>query len=78
MAIHNNKSGLFSGNEAADTVLLNGKIITVDNDETIVEALAIRNGKIVEVGLNESIKRFIRDDTRVIDLNGLTATPGLT
>ncbi len=77
MVIHNNKNGLFSGNEAADTVLLNGKIITVDNDETIVEALAIRNGKIVEVGLNESIKRFIRDDTRVIDLNSLTATPGL-
>ena len=44
--------------QAPDTILYNGKIVTVDNHEinadvgTIAEAVAIRDGKIVAVGSN--------------------------
>ncbi len=62
---------------APDTVLINGKILTVDPDDSIAEAVAIKNGKIIAVGTNEAIRERIGSLTEVIDLNGATATPGL-
>jgi predicted amidohydrolase YtcJ len=59
------------------TVLTNGKIITVDPYDSIAEAAAIKDCKIMAVGKNALIKKMIGQDTQVIDLNGLTATPGL-
>ncbi len=61
----------------ADMVLVNGKIITVDARDSIAEAIAIRNGKIVAVGSTSDIRTLINDSTTVIDLHGRTATPGL-
>ena len=61
----------------ADMVLINGKIITVDARDSIVEAVAIRNGKIVAVGSTSDIQPLITNTTTVIDLHGRTATPGL-
>ena len=61
----------------ADAVLVNGKIITVDPSDSIAEAVAIKNGKIVAVGSNKMVKKMIGKGTQVIDLKGLTATPGL-
>jgi len=61
----------------ADLVLLNGNIITVDTDDNIAQAVAVEKGKILAVGSNRQIRRFVGDGTRRIDLNGLTATPGL-
>lgn len=61
----------------ADAVLVNGKIITVDPSDSIAEAVAIKNGKIVAVGSNKLVKKMIGKGTQVIDLKGLTATPGL-
>jgi predicted amidohydrolase YtcJ len=63
--------------ERPDTILVNGKIITVDPDDTIAEAIAIKGGKIIHIGSTESIDRLAGERTRRIDLNGLTATPGL-
>jgi len=60
-----------------DTVLINGKIIQVNADDSIAEALAIKKGKIMAVGSNAMIKKLTGHKTRVIDLKGLTATPGL-
>jgi len=60
-----------------DTVLVNGKIITVDPEDSIAEAVAIKEGKIIAVGSNADIKKMIGPVTQEIDLNGLTATPGL-
>ena len=40
---------------APDTVLVNGKVITVDASDSIAEALAIRDGKIVAIGFEMSI-----------------------
>ena len=61
----------------ADLVLINGKILTVDANDSIAEAVAISNGKIVAVGSNEAVMERAAKNARVIDLHGRTATPGL-
>ena len=63
--------------QIADIVLLNGQIITVDAKDSIAQAVAIAAGKIVAVGSNDAMKSRIGASTRVIDLHGRTATPGL-
>jgi predicted amidohydrolase YtcJ len=60
-----------------DTILVNGKIVTMDSQNSIVEAVAVRSGRIVAIGSTESIESLAGDDTRRIDLAGRTATPGL-
>jgi predicted amidohydrolase YtcJ len=62
--------------QTADKILVNGKIITVNKDNTIAEAIAILNGKILAVGNNESVEKFIGNNTHIIDLGGKTVTPG--
>ena len=61
----------------AQLVLTNGKIITIDPSNTITQAVAVRNGKILDVGENRKISRYIGNSTRVMDLKGKTVTPGL-
>jgi predicted amidohydrolase YtcJ len=61
----------------ADLVLTGGKIITVDPVDSITQAVAVRNGKILDVGKNEMISKYIGGKTRVIDLKRKTVTPGL-
>jgi hypothetical protein len=61
----------------ADTVLLNGKIPTVDNQFSTREALAIREGKIVALGTSAEMKKLAGPKSRVIDLHGRTVIPGL-
>ena len=60
-----------------DTVLLNGKILTVDRTSSTREALAIRDGRITAVGTTADIRRLAASTTRVIDLQGRTVIPGL-
>lgn len=60
----------------ADTVFLNGKVITVDRDFSIKKAIAIKDGWIIDVGENSEIKEYIGDTTEVIDLGGRTIMPG--
>ena len=62
---------------AADLVLTNGRIITVNAADSIVQAVAIAGGRIVAVGTNDEMRSRIGPATRVIDLAGRTATPGL-
>ena len=61
----------------ADLALKGGKIVTVDADESIAEAVAVKHGKIITVGSNSEVERLIGGDTRVIDLGGRTVIPGL-
>lgn len=61
----------------ADLVLRNGKIVTVDDAKPEARALAAREGLIVAVGSEEEIEPYIGEDTRVIDLEGMLAVPGL-
>ena len=61
----------------AETILVNGKILTVDAQFSIREALAIRDGKIATVGGNSEVRKLAGPQTRVIDLQGRTVIPGL-
>src|SRR5271154_467408 len=63
--------------QTPDMILIDGKILTVDAKDSIAEAVAIAKGKIVAVGTTAQIQRLASPATRVIDLHGLTATPGL-
>jgi hypothetical protein len=65
------------GAEQADLVLFHGRILTLDPHDTIVQALAVRDGKIIAVGADRDILRLAGAATRRIDLRGRTATPGL-
>ena len=62
---------------AADTLLINGKIITVDAGDAVVEALAIRDGTILATGTTTEMEALAGPETVRIDLAGRTATPGL-
>jgi predicted amidohydrolase YtcJ len=61
----------------ADRVLVNGNILTVDARDSVAEAVAIRDGLIIAVGSNQQISRLSGPGTDRIDLQGMTATPGL-
>lgn len=60
----------------ADIVLLNGEVITVDQKNTVAEAVAIKDNRITVVGSNQEVKSFIGEKTDVIDLQGKTLLPG--
>src|SRR3954452_13524698 len=60
-----------------DLVLTNGKVLTLDGQSSVVEALAVLDGKILATGSNASVKSLISTRTRVLDLAGKTAVPGL-
>jgi hypothetical protein len=61
----------------ADTILLGGKILTVDARDSIAQALAIRDGRIIAVGNNADIKKLAGDRTLSISLDGKTVIPGI-
>jgi predicted amidohydrolase YtcJ len=61
----------------ADLVFINGKIITVDAQDSIVEGVAVRGGRIIDTGTAAKISGYIGTSTKVVDLQGKTATPGL-
>ena len=63
--------------QTPDTVLINGKVVTVDRESSIREALAIRDGRILAVGTSADIKKLAGPGTRVIDVGGRTVIPGL-
>src|SRR5262249_61300964 len=66
-----------AGRRPADTVLVDGKFVTVDDRFTIAQALAIRGGRIVKVGTTAEIDALKGAATRTIDLKGRTVIPGL-
>jgi predicted amidohydrolase YtcJ len=60
-----------------DTILVNGKLVTLDARSSVAEAVAIRDGKIVAVGRSATLRKLAGPATRVVDLGGRTAIPGL-
>ncbi len=68
------------GNDApkADIVLRNGVVHTLDAKRLRSEALAIAGNRIVAVGSEADVERFVGPATRVVDLAGATVIPGFT
>jgi predicted amidohydrolase YtcJ len=62
----------------ADLILYNGKIVTVDASFRIMEAIALKGGRILATGTSAGILKQERTTrTRVVDLAGKTVLPGL-
>jgi predicted amidohydrolase YtcJ len=61
---------------AADLVLINGKIWTVNRAQPEAEALAVRRDRLVAVGRTDDIRALIGPKTRVLDLQGRRVVPG--
>ena len=60
-----------------DTIFYNGKILTVDPQFSVAEAIAISDGRIVAVGSNAEILELTEGQTKQCDLEGHTVIPGL-
>ena len=64
--------------QTADTVLFNGKVVTVDKDFSVREAIAIAGGRVLATGTTAAMKKLAGGHARMIDLGGRTVIPGLT
>jgi predicted amidohydrolase YtcJ len=58
-------------------VITNAKVITVDKNFSIKEAIAVKDGRIIGVGTNDEIKSLMGPDSQVLDLKGKTVLPGI-
>jgi len=63
--------------QGPDTILVNGKIITADERFSVRDAIAVRDGRIVAIGGSAELRKLAGRNTRVVDLKGRTAIPGL-
>ncbi|GGK62515.1 amidohydrolase [Amphritea balenae] len=57
-------------------VFINGSVLTMDENNAVVEAVSIRDGVIEAVGSNQDIQQLIMTDTQVTDLQGKALLPG--
>ena len=64
--------------QTVDTILFNGKILTVDKDFSTQQALAVGNGRVLATGTSAAMKKLAGNKARMIDLGGRTVIPGLT
>lgn len=68
---------LFAGTSfAADLIVINANVLTVDKSKPYTEAFAVENGRFTAVGTNAEIRRLATASTKVLDLKGKTVTPG--
>ena len=61
---------------SADMILIDGKVVTVDQNETVAEAVAIKDGRILQVGRTDEVKSLIGSKTETVDLEGRLVLPG--
>jgi len=61
----------------ADTIYWGGPIVTVNDRQPSVEAVAVGEGKILAAGTRDEVQPWRGDQTRIIDLAGKTLIPGL-
>jgi predicted amidohydrolase YtcJ len=62
--------------EVADTIYKGGEIITIDDRAPRVEAVAVKDGRILAVGSLDDVTQYKSADTRLVDLKGLAMLPG--
>jgi predicted amidohydrolase YtcJ len=63
--------------QEADMVLVHGTVLTVDPKDSVAQAIAIRDGSIVAVGTDAQVMKLVGAKTRIVDMHGRTATPGM-
>lgn len=60
-----------------DLILINGKVVTVDDSFSLKQAIAVKHDRILDVGSNTEIKNLAGPATTIVDLGGRTVIPGL-
>jgi predicted amidohydrolase YtcJ len=63
--------------QTPDTILVNGKIVTVDERSSVHQALAVHAGRVIALGESAELRKLAGPATRVVDLGGRTVIPGL-
>ena len=69
-------TGIAQIQECADLVVKNGKIFTVTNEHPFVQAVAVKDGKILALGTSEEVAIYVGDSTEILDVNGKLVIPG--
>jgi predicted amidohydrolase YtcJ len=62
--------------EPADALYVNGRVLTLDAAGTEVQAIAVRDGRILATGSSRKLRKLAGPQTEVIDLQGRTVLPG--
>ncbi len=60
-----------------DVIYKNGNILTVDDQNSIVQSVAIKGNRFCAVGTNEEVMATAGSETKIVDLNGKTVIPGI-
>ena len=63
-------------NGGADLVIVNGRVLTMDDDDPTAEAVAVKDGVIIAIGSRASIEEFKGRATKVVDAQGGSVLPG--
>lgn len=71
-------TALAAQQQPADLVVLNGRIYTADGTRPLVDAMAVRGGRVIFVGDRAGARALIGSATRTLDLGGRTVIPGMT
>lgn len=61
----------------ADLIVTNAKVVVMDSNKTITDAIAVKDGKVLATGTNDFILKYKSDQTKIIDAKGKTLIPGL-
>ena len=70
------QSSTTSSLSAPDYVVLNARVMTVDNDQPSAEAFAVTGDRFTAVGSSSDIRNLATARTEIIDAEGMTVTPG--
>jgi predicted amidohydrolase YtcJ len=68
--------GLSQNQQVADLVITNGKIFAVTDESPLVQAVAVKNGKILFVGSGDKVAKHVGKSTKVLDVEGRLVIPG--
>jgi predicted amidohydrolase YtcJ len=63
--------------QAPDIILVNGKVVTLDAQSAIAEAMAVSGDRIAAVGRSSDVRRLAGPRTQIVDLQGRVVVPGL-
>lgn len=70
-------AGLPQAQTPVELAFVNGRVLTVDQADSVAEAVAVTDGRIVAVGSTAQIRGRTGPQTQIVDLHGRAATPGL-
>ena len=77
LSIATQTAGTFPDGTQANLILANGNVLTVDTNDSTVQAVAVTGDKILMTGSSEEMLALASPDAEIIDLAGRTVTPGL-